>query len=184
MTEANANARLEALSDGVFAIAMTLLVIEVRPPGTDTIGTTADLWHMLAEAVPAIGAFVLSFTVIFITWVNHHGAIRSIPRTSASFLFANGVLLLTVAFIPFPTALLVSQAFAWILVGRSALANDLTRDDDAAATLRGHTKSGYYALVLYSALAVVALWFPLAVAAVTTATWILWLVMALRTRHG
>ena len=204
MAETNANNRLEALSDGVFAIAMTLLVIEVRPPATHTIVTTADFWNALAHAMPAIGAFILSFIIIFITWGNHHGATKLIPRTSASFIFANGLLLLTVAFIPFPTALLgefvvtdhaapavvlynvvlAFQAVAWILFSRTALVNHLTKDEDAARTLGRMGRNGYFAFALYSLLALAAVWLPLPVAVLTTATWMVWLVMAFRAKHA
>jgi uncharacterized membrane protein len=203
MNEHNSNARLEALSDGVFAIAMTLLVIEVRAPDPESIGSAADLWGALRQAMPTIAAFLLSFTVIFITWVNHHALIRSIPRTSATFLFANGFLLLTVAFIPFPTALLgefiltdraapavvlynavlVPQAVAWILITRSALRGGLARDVDGEAALRLRERNGYGAMALYSLLAIIALWLPTTVAILTTATWIVWLVMSLRAKH-
>ena len=132
---------------------MTLLVIELRMPAPASIHSAADLWTVLWNAVPIMGAFLLSFTIIFITWVNHHAVIRSIPRTSATFLFANGFLLLTVAFIPFPTALLgefvlsdhaapavvlynavlAVQAVAWILVSRSALRGGLGSRRPSAA---------------------------------------------------
>ena len=148
MNDRNANARLEALSDGVLAIAMTLLVIEIRAPDPESIHTANDPWGALRHAMPTIGAFLLSFTIIFITWVNHHAAIRSIPRTSAAFLFANGFMLLTVAFIPFPTALLgefiltdhaapavelysavlAAQALSWILFTSATLRRGLARD--------------------------------------------------------
>ena len=199
----NANARLEALSDGVFAIAMTLLVIEVRAPDPETIHSSADLWSALQHAMPTIAAFLLSFTVIFITWVNHHGAIRAIPRTSAPFLFANGFMLLTVAFIPFPTALLgefilsdhaapavvmyngvlTAQALSWILFTRAALSNGLARDDDAETALRVAGRNGVAAMLLYALLAVVAIWLPVPAAIVTTATWVVWLTMSLRAKH-
>ena len=200
----NANARLEALSDGVFAIAMTLLVIEVRAPDPETIHNTADLWSAVRHALPTIAAFLLSFTIIFITWVNHHAIIRITPRTSATFLFANGFLLLTVAFIPYPTALLgefiltdhaapavvlynavlVPQAMSWTLMTRTALRRGLARDADAEATLRAREKNSYGALVLYSGLALLAIWLPVPVAIVTTATWVVWLVMSLRAKHA
>lgn len=203
MNEPNANARLEALCDGVFAIAMTLLVIELRAPDPESIHSAADLWAFLSNSGPTVGAFLLSFTIIFITWVNHHAAIRSIPRTSGTFLFANGVLLLTVAFIPFPTALLgkfvltdraapavvlyngvlAAQALAWILITQSALHGGLARDDEARSTLRMNRNSGYGALVIYSLLSIAALWLPTVVAILTTATWIIWLVMSLRAKH-
>jgi len=204
MSDSNANARLEALCDGVFAIAMTLLVIDVRAPDPESIHSTADLWAALRSDGPTIGAFLLSFTVIFITWVNHHAAIRSIPRTSAAFLFANGFLLLTVAFLPFPTALLgefvlsdraapavvlynavlAVQALAWIVITRSAVRGGLVRDPDAESWMRMNEKSGHGAMILYSLLAVTAVWVPTAIAMVTTATWIIWLVMSLRAKHA
>ena len=200
----NANSRLEALSDGVFAIAMTLLVIEVRAPDPETIQGTADLWEALQHAMPTIAAFLLSFSVIFITWVNHHGAIRAIPRTSAPFLFANGFMLLTVAFIPFPTALLgefilsdhaapavvlyngvlALQALSWVMFTQTALSNGLARDDDSIAALRVAGRRGLGAVVLYSVLAIVGLWLPLPVAIATTATWVVWLAMSIRVKHG
>lgn len=199
----NANARLEALCDAVFAIAMTLLVIELRAPDPRSIHSTAALWAFLRNSAPTGGAFLLSFTIIFITWVNHHAVIRSIPRTSATFLFANGSLLLTVAFIPFPTALLgkfvlsnsagpavvlynsvlAAQAVAWILITRSALHGGLARDVDAQASLRRNERSGYGALVLYTLLSIAAMWRPTVIAIVTTATWIVWLVLSLRAKH-
>jgi len=200
----NANARLEALCDGVFAIAMTLLVIEVGMPDPESIHNAADLWAALWKDVPAIGAFLLSFTIIFITWVNHHAVLRSIPRTSAAFLFANGFLLLTVAFLPFPTALLgefvlsdraapavvlynavlAAQAVAWILITRSALRGGLARDQDAQVSLRMNERSGYGAMVLYSLLSIIAVWLPTVVTMLTAATWIVWLVMSLRAKHA
>lgn len=136
--------------------------------------------------------------------MNHHAAIRAIPRTSAPFLFANGLLLLTVALIPFPTALLgefilsdhaapavvlynavlAAQAVAWILVTRSAIRTGLARDDRAVVSLRVSERSGYGALALYSLLAVAAIRVPVAAAIVTTATWVVWLVMSLRAKHA
>jgi uncharacterized membrane protein len=199
----DANARLEALCDGVFAIAMTLLVIELRAPDPESIHSAADLWAALRNDAPTIGAFLLSFTIIFISWVNHHAVIRSVPRTSATFLFANGFLLLTIAFIPFPTALLgkfvlsdraapavvlynavlAAQAVSWIVIARSALHGGLARDADAQATLRMNERSGYGAMVLYSLLSIMAVWLPTLAAILTTATWIVWLVISLRAKH-
>jgi uncharacterized membrane protein len=103
--EANANARLETFCDGVFAIALTLLILEIKVPSPERIGTTRELWLALRHMAPAISAFVLSFVIILITWVNHHEAFRLVSRSSASFIYANGFLLLTVVIMPFPTAL-------------------------------------------------------------------------------
>jgi uncharacterized membrane protein len=179
-------------------------VIEVRAPKPETIHNAEDLRIALAHAAPTIAAFILSFIIIFITWVNHHALIRSIPRTSAAFLFANGFLLLTVAFIPFPTALLgefilsksaapavvfynavlAAQALAWVLLTRSALVGALAGDAAARVSLRLREQSGYAAMVLYSVLAIVAMWLPVPAAVLTTATWGVWLVMSLRAKHA
>src|SRR5688572_12194779 len=141
MTHANPNARLEAFCDGVFAIALTLLIIELKIPETEPIEDTAALWSALEHLVPAMSAFLLSFVVIFITWVNHHAALSRVNASSPSFIFANGFLLLTVVALPFPTALLGTyvltdhaapavslyngvltvQAVAWLLLSGTVL---------------------------------------------------------------
>lgn len=99
-------ARIEAYSDAVFAIAATLLVLEIRVPAVGIHAPRRELWHALADLWPSYLAFVLSFGIILIAWVNHHHGIRRLTKISTPFLYANGLLLLTVTFIPFPTALL------------------------------------------------------------------------------
>jgi uncharacterized membrane protein len=202
MAAANVNSRLETFCDGVFAIALTLLIIEIKVPSPERIGTTRDLWLALRHMAPALSAFVVSFAITFITWVNHHQAFRLVSRSSTTFLYANGLLLLTVVIMPFPTALVgeyvltdhaapavvifnavtVLQAVGWILVAGTALRkrNQLTKDEKSTAVMREMRRNGYVALVLYSALALIALWFPLAIAVVTTLLWAYWLVFGLR----
>src|SRR5262245_6751053 len=111
MTPAHANARLEAFCDAVFAIALTLLILEVRLPATAHIASTADFWRALQHVLPSVFAFVLSFGIILITWVNHHAAMKLVHSSCASFIYANGFLLLAVVSIPFPTSLL--GEFLW-----------------------------------------------------------------------
>jgi len=86
----------------VFAIALPLLIIDVKLPLTESIRSTSDFWRALQHMAPAVFAFVLSFGIILITWVNHHATLELVNRSSASFIYANGFLLLTVVFIPFP----------------------------------------------------------------------------------
>ncbi len=100
------NARLEALCDGVFAFALTLLIIDVRPPNVEEIHTPAALWSALRGLGPAVFAFLLSFGIIFITWVNHHNTLKLVRGSSAAFLYSNGFLLLGVVCIPFTTSVL------------------------------------------------------------------------------
>jgi uncharacterized membrane protein len=91
--------RLEAFSDGVFAIAITLLVLELAVPKGN------GLWHQLKDEWPSFAAFFVSFWVIGIIWVNHHAVLDHLARADRGVLYLNLLLLLTVVFIPFPTAL-------------------------------------------------------------------------------
>src|SRR5262245_27941869 len=100
------NSRLEAFCDGVFAIAATLLIIDVRLPSMESIQTTDQLWLALKHLAPIIFAFLLSFMIIIITWFSHHAILKLVNKSSAPFIYANGFLLLTVVIIPFPTSLL------------------------------------------------------------------------------
>jgi len=204
MTQAHPNARLEALSDGVFAIALTLLILDVKLPSTESIASTSELWRALQHLAPSIFAFVLSFGIILITWVNHHATLKLVNNSSASFIYANGFLLLTVVSIPFTAgllgaylwtdhaspavvlynAVLAVQAIAWILVSGAALKNHLTTDEKSTSTMRDSNRNGYFAFTLYFLLAMTALWFPLAIAMVTTATWIFWLGLGIRMKHA
>ena len=101
--------RVEAFSDGVFAIAITLLILEIRVPGLGTPGADDALGARLAALWPSYLAFVLSFFVILIMWVNHHEIMRLVRWVDYPFLFANGFVLLTVTFVPFPTAVLAQH---------------------------------------------------------------------------
>jgi uncharacterized membrane protein len=100
----NDTARLEAFSDGVFAIAITLLVLEIRLPETD--GTLA---HLLGDLWPSYLAYVLSFVTIGIMWANHHAIFRLIGRASHGLVVANLFLLMTISFLPFPTNVLADH---------------------------------------------------------------------------
>ena len=96
MADPHPNARLEAFCDAVFAIALTLLIIDIKVPASEETGTTRELWLALRHLGPSIFAFVLSFGVILITWVNHHRFFRLLNKSSGPFVYANGFLMLTV----------------------------------------------------------------------------------------
>jgi uncharacterized membrane protein len=99
------SARLEAFSDGVFAIAVTLLILEVRVPVLAVV-SNHDLLAALARLWPSFFAFVLSFLVVLLIWINHHELFRMVQGVDRLLLFANGALLLMVTFVPFPTGML------------------------------------------------------------------------------
>jgi uncharacterized membrane protein len=96
---------LEAFSDGVFAIAITLLVLEIKVPPPDT-ALGAELLHLW----PSYLAYVVSFLVIGAIWINHHAMFQHIVRVDGTLLLLNVLHLMPIAFLPFPTAVL-AEAF-------------------------------------------------------------------------
>jgi len=75
------NVRLEAFSDGVFAIAITLLIIEIKVPHHDEIQSAAELWRAIGHLWPSFLAYVLGFVIILVSWVNHHNGMKLIDKT-------------------------------------------------------------------------------------------------------
>lgn len=100
--------RLEAFSDGVFAIAITLLVLEIRVPPAEDLAKPDLLIRALADLWPSYLGYVVSVVTIGIMWANHHNLFRLIGNVSHGLILANLLLLLGVGFVPFPTALLAA----------------------------------------------------------------------------
>ena len=204
MTPQHKNARLETFCDGVFAIALTLLILDVRVPSPQSIASSDELWRALQRLTPTIFAFFLSFGIIFITWVNHHATMQQVSDSSAPFIYANGFLLLTVVSLPFSAgllgeflgtdqaapavvlynAVLTFQAISWVALTSAALNDRLTADASGTASIRASQRNGYFAAVFYALLAVAAAWFPVGVAIITTLSWTFWLVLSIRMKRG
>ena len=98
------NARLETFCDGVFAIAITLLILEIKVPPLDSVHSVADLWRDVGKLWPSFFALSLSFMIILISWLGHHNLLKAIDKTSSQFLLANGYFLFTLILMPFSTA--------------------------------------------------------------------------------
>ena len=96
-------ARLETFSDGVFAIAATLLILDVRLPPDGSVA------HGLLEIWPSYAAYVLAFLTIGIMWINHHTIFKQIDRIDRTFLMINVFFLMVIAFVPFPTRILAEH---------------------------------------------------------------------------
>jgi TMEM175 potassium channel family protein len=97
--------RIEAFSDGVFAIAITLLVLTMKAPNASELGA-GGLGPALLALWPHYLAFVTSFAIILDMWVNHHRIFTLVRRSDHVFLYWNGLLLLLITFLPFPTNVL------------------------------------------------------------------------------
>jgi uncharacterized membrane protein len=90
--------RLETFSDGVFAIAITLLVLTIAQPSD-----YRNLAHQLGERWPSLAAYAVSFVVIGIMWLNHHTVFSHLGHIDRGLFYLNLFLLMTIVFIPYPT---------------------------------------------------------------------------------
>src|SRR4051812_14926451 len=107
--------RIEAFSDGVFAIAVTLLVLDLKMP--PDLSSSAAVIRGLMDEAPVYLAYVISFATVGVMWINHHRLLTLIRRSDHTFLVLNTLLLFWVTFVPFPTSLL-----AWSLAQKPEVA--------------------------------------------------------------
>jgi uncharacterized membrane protein len=98
--------RVEAFSDGVFSIAITLLVLEIQLPNLGENPSPQTLIAALGSLWPSYIGYVVSFLTIGNAWINHHNLFRLVGRVSHGLLITNLLLLMAIGFLPFPTALL------------------------------------------------------------------------------
>lgn len=101
----NDTSRLETLCDGVWAIALTLLVLDLRVPPSETAAAAGGLTVALLRLWPSYLGYGISFLILGIMWANHHSLFKLVARTDETFVYLNLLLLLFVAVQPFPTAL-------------------------------------------------------------------------------
>jgi uncharacterized membrane protein len=94
---------IEAFSDGVMAVALTLLVLNVKLPSG--LASNAELWRALWAAAPALGSWVVSFAFVLVFWVNHHYFFASLRAADRGLMWLNGLFLLTITLVPVPTGL-------------------------------------------------------------------------------
>jgi uncharacterized membrane protein len=98
--------RLAALSDGIFAVAMTLLVLDLRVPATEAVRSERDLWHALAALAPQIIMYMMSFMTLGIFWVGQQTQLNYLARSNRSLVWIHIVFLFAVTVTPFSTRLL------------------------------------------------------------------------------
>jgi uncharacterized membrane protein len=196
--------RLEAFSDGVFAIAITLLILEIRVPELQS-ETNGNLLSSLGRLWPSFSAFVLSFFVVLLIWINHHELFRMVQRVDRLLMFANGALLLMVTFIPFPTAMLAryfgtpaantAVAFycATFLVASvchnllfESVARDrrLLRADISNREIARIRRSYHLGLAVYSLSVLVAIFSAIGGLVISGALWILWATLRYGSARG
>jgi uncharacterized membrane protein len=98
--------RLAALSDGIFAVAMTLLVLDLHVPASELIHSQGELWHTLAEAVPQLVSYIVSFITLGIFWNGQQAQLNSFERSDRHLSWMHLAFLFAVTLMPFSTRLL------------------------------------------------------------------------------
>lgn len=98
--------RVEAFSDGIFAIIVTLLVLEIKVPHISDYNSQSELLNALSALFPKFISWIMSFFTVAVIWVNHHKLFKQFKQLDSGIFWWNAVLLLWTSFIPFPTAVL------------------------------------------------------------------------------
>lgn len=187
--------RLEAFSDGVFAVAITLLALDLQVPRLGNAASAHDLAKALASQWPNYMAFATSFFTVLIMWVNHHGFFKLVHRTSARLLFANGFLLMVTTAVPFSTSLVTrylrypgaktacavyGATFVLISLGFSLLLHVVVKDpatrkpDVTEETLACVHKSWRLGPPLYVLATIGAFLSPYVTIGICTGLWVYW----------
>jgi len=192
--------RVEAFSDGVFAIAITLLILEIKVPKLSHDISPAALAAALLDLWPSYVAFLLSFFAILIMWINHHGLFNMVRRVNPGFLYANGFLLLLVSFVPFPTSVLADYldgralntaaafycgTFIFISIGYNLIwqcmvRGDLLQHGISTAHVRKITLAYRYGMAVYVLATITALFSGYAGLGMNLSLWVLWAVLGYR----
>jgi uncharacterized membrane protein len=190
--------RVEAFSDGVFSIALTLLILGIKVPELNNSETSQKLTLTLMNLWPSYFAFILSFLAVLIMWINHHGFFKQIKKINSVFLFANGFLLLMVTFINFPTAVLakfvntpafnIASAFycgtmvlisvAYNLLWFSAAYKRRLVKDEISDALIIYIRNAYWlGFFIYLAAFIISFFFPFIGLSVCISLWIFWTIL-------
>lgn len=196
MPDHSRNDRLEAFADAIFAIAITLLILEIHVPPVESIHSAQDLLRDVLSSWPSWFAFLLTFVTLFIAWVNHYHTVAQLDKTSPPFIYANGLLLLTVVIFPFSASMLgrfLDSPFrtlpivmycattllhnaSWLLVFTTALVpRDLSKDAASARRIRATRRLLGWTLAFNALVCVAAVWFPVPSLTVVTLAWLYYL---------
>ncbi len=178
--------RLEAFSDGVFAIIITIMVLELKVPE----GTS---WDTMKHLLPVFGSYIMSFVFIAIYWMNHHHIMHTLKKVNGGILWANMHLLFWLSLIPFATgwmgennfervtvalygALLILSGLAYTILS-SAICKTYTEHTKLSTAIAKGNVKGVWSIILYSASIPLALFIHPALAAVLiVAVSVMWII--------
>jgi uncharacterized membrane protein len=198
-SEEKETGRIEAFSDGVFAVAITLLAFNLQLPKLGNAATPGELALALGRQWPSYMGFVTSFFTVLIMWVNHHGLFRLIHRTNARLLFVNGYLLMMTTAVPFSTSLVTQYlrspaakiacaayggVFVLTSLGFRVLWRLVTHEPGilkpsvSEHTIEEITRSYRWGTPMYAAATVGAFASPYVTIGICTALWVYWSAVA------
>ncbi len=197
---AHPNHRLEMFSDGIYAIVITLLVLEIKVPSIEEVNSTVAVWHSIGKLWPSFLALTLGFITIFISWINHHNFLTLVDKTSPQFIVANGYLLFTLILVPFSTAFVaeyldtqyaqpaivlycinrVLHNTGWLLVHRNSVKPYSLFKNAKAVEVHKKTQKGLiFGFVIYVILMLLAWWLPFVALILSILVSIYWLYLGL-----
>jgi uncharacterized membrane protein len=187
--------RVEAFSDGVFAVAITLLVFSLQVPMLNNPYTPEHLVNMLLKQWPSYLAFCISFATILIMWISHHSMFKLIDKSDTLFMFANGFLLLLVTVVPFPTQLIATYLLTSaagvacavyaglfltinlaynLLWWLAAYQSHLLKDDISLALIHARSRNYASGVPCYLVALLLAFWSPALSIGICSVLWLFW----------
>jgi len=158
--------RIESFSDGVIAIIITLMVFDVKIPEIDSSASGISMWNKVSEIIPHLLAYLLSFLLLGVYWVNHHHFFHSLTTTDRNLLWWNLNLLFWLSIIPIPTRFLATHpmnpesttmyafnvfaaSLSFTLMGRYAKARNLMHQDISRRRKKRLARMNTLGLILY-----------------------------------
>lgn len=198
------NKRLEAFCDGVFAIAITLLILDIKVPPVGSVHSISDVWRGVGALWPSFFALSLSFIIILISWIGHHNLMNAVDKTSSQFQLANGFFMFTIILLPFSTAFMAEYLntpfgkpaimffcfnsmlhnIGWILFQRSMIKpRFLVKDSIGMDLVKKASRGSYFGFFIYTAIALLAWWLPHVAMIINVSTWIYWLYLSASIRY-
>lgn len=190
------NSRLETFFDGVTAIAITLLILEIKIPELGNVHSFNELRVDLLSEWPSWIAFMLTFLILFIAWSNHHHMAILLDKTSNAFIYANGLMLITIVIFPFATGFLgrfldteffrlpiilycvtnLIHAFSWwVVFTTTKRPKDLSKDAAARKKLDKTIKVVAYTCIFNLILTILAFWLPILALCLVISAWLYYL---------
>lgn len=191
-------ARLEAFSDGIFGVAITLLALDIKIPES-TEATNAAVWSNIVGLWPAYLTYFNSFAVVLLIWMGHHMIFREVRVANTRLVFLNGLMLLLIALFPFPTRTigqfagtdaqsvaagfyaaytgLISLSFLLLTLTLRAMPSLLMHGDSLRAELGRLCVFEAIGVAAYAVLALTAIWSPDISLAGTCVMWVYWAVV-------